>query len=102
MTPSSEETVKRYRLSYAHGVVEDRGDACHHPATTSQPMVLASAYDTVVAERDKWKSDWEAMMLMPFAKNFSAVEGERDRLREENKSLRSQLAAAAYHILDRR
>lgn len=54
MTTSSEETVsvKRYRLSYTQGVIEDRGDGRHHPATTSQPMVLASAHDLAIAERD--------------------------------------------------
>lgn len=39
--------VKRYRVSYGNGVVEDKGNAYHHPATHSQPMVMASDYDTL-------------------------------------------------------
>lgn len=39
--------VKRWRVTYRFGVVEDRGGA--YPADASKPMVLASDYDALAA-----------------------------------------------------
>lgn len=48
--------AKRYRLDVRRGVIEDTGAHDYWPATTSGPMIAASDYDALLAERDELRS----------------------------------------------
>jgi hypothetical protein len=69
-------SVKRYRLSYRHGVIVDDGSD-NYLADASQPMVLASDYDTI----DRLNSDLTQAATL-------AVQ-ERDALRQQAEAMRA-------------
>lgn len=103
MTTSSEETVrrpvKRYRLSYRWGVVADDGMA-KQLSDASQPMVLATAYDAVVAERDesrrsRWRLENDYSALLEWS-NIHAED--RDLFRLKLKRLETAVKDAVEEL----
>lgn len=74
-TTPAPDAVKRYRVDVRDGVVEDRGDWIW-PATTSQPMVLASDYDALARQVEGLRAERDSF----FKQTVQAVE-ERDALK---------------------
>jgi hypothetical protein len=88
--------IKRYRISYRDGVVEDVGQV--FPVDASRQMMLAEDHDTCVMEIkngvvDLVNASWAAYELLKKHGNFSVEPIEARVLRDAIETLGSRLTS---------